>query len=119
MWHSPDHSMAGRIWCLCQAFGAPFLTMHESTLERSDLDEVWCIISRTARFLGLRSMRRMRALLRRSTIGKVGFIQLGWASQGACSSYEASTECTAVSASAGVCERSGDYFGVNLALKTN
>src|SRR6266852_6097016 len=41
MWHSPDHSDGWKDFVeLAKHSGAPFLTMHASTLERSDIDDL-------------------------------------------------------------------------------
>src|ERR1700693_4062078 len=59
---------------LAKASGAPFLTMHSWTLERTELDDMV-----EARWL-------------RAHAGRVGFLQLGWAYQGSMFLCEVSTE---------------------------
>ena len=90
MWHSPDHSDGWKDFVeLAKHCGAPFLTMHASTLERSDLDDLVQHLA-DSRFGGDDDAEDARWL--RQHIGKVGFIQLGWAYQGSMFLYEASTE---------------------------
>ncbi len=90
MWHSPDQSDGWKDFVeLAKHSGAPFLTMHASTLERSDLDDLVQHLA-DARFGGEDDAEDARWL--RQHIGKVGFIQLGWAYQGSMFLYEASTE---------------------------
>jgi hypothetical protein len=90
MWHSPDHSDGWKDFVeLAKHSGAPFLTMHASALAREDLDELVEHLGEP-RFGGGDDVEDARWL--RQYVGKVGFIQLGWAYQGSMFLYEASTE---------------------------
>ncbi len=100
MWHSPDHSDGWKDFVeLAKHSGAPFLTMHASVLERSDLDELVQHLA-DAHFAGKSIPENddhadddaEDARWLRLHVGKVGFIQLGWAYQGSMFLYEASTE---------------------------
>jgi len=74
---------------LAKAAGAPFLTMHPWTLERAELDELIERLSHSEFGEG-EDLEDARWL--RTYVGKVGFVQLGWAYQGSMFLYEASTE---------------------------
>jgi hypothetical protein len=91
MWHSPDSSDGWKDFVeLAKHSGAPFLTMHAWTLERTELDELILHLSEV-HFGGSEDDVEDARWLRQH-VGKVGFIQLGWAYQGSMFLYEASTE---------------------------
>jgi hypothetical protein len=94
MWNSADQSDGWKDFVeLAKHCGAPFLTMHSSALERTDLDDLVQHLA-DARFGGEFSGEDDAEDARwlRQHVGKVGFIQLGWAYQGSMFLYEASTE---------------------------
>ena len=74
---------------LAKSAGAPFLTMHSWKLEREELDE---LVERLAHseFSDGDDVEDARWL--RAHVGKVGFLQLGWAYQGSMFLCESSTE---------------------------
>ena len=110
VWHSPDHSDGWKDFVeLAKHCGAPFLTMHSWTLERAELDELVQHLSEAhlaserfgsehfdpghfdpERFDPEDNVEDARWL--RQHVGKVGFVQMGWAYQGSMFLYEASTE---------------------------
>ena len=74
---------------LAKAAGAPFLTMHSWTLERTELDEMVQRLT-NSEFTDGDDVEDARWL--RAHVGKVGFLQLGWAYQGSMFLCEVSTE---------------------------
>src|ERR1700684_3809281 len=74
---------------LAKAAAAPFLTMHSWTLERKELDEMVQRLT-NSEFTDGDDVEDARWL--RAHIGKVGFLQLGWAYQGSMFLCEVSTE---------------------------
>ena len=74
---------------LAKAAAAPFLTMHSWTLERTELDEMVQRLT-NSEFTDRDDVEDARWL--RAHIGKVGFLQLGWAYQGSMFLCEVSTE---------------------------
>jgi len=74
---------------LAKAAAAPFLTMHSWTLERTDLDEMVQRLT-NSEFTDRDDVEDARWL--RAHVGKVGFLQLGWAYQGSMFLCEVSTE---------------------------
>jgi hypothetical protein len=74
---------------LAKSAGAPFLTMHSWKLEREELDELVERLTHSE-FSDSDDVEDARWL--RAHIGKVGFLQLGWAYQGSMFLCEASTD---------------------------
>ena len=74
---------------LAKASGAPFLTMHSWTLERSELDDMVQRLT-NSEFTDGEDVEDARWL--RAHVGRVGFLQLGWAYQGSMFLCEVSTE---------------------------
>jgi hypothetical protein len=74
---------------LAKSAGAHFLTMHAWTLERSELDEMVERLS-NSEFTDGDDVDDARWL--RAHVGKVGFLQLGWAYQGSMFLCEVGTE---------------------------
>ena len=74
---------------LAKSSGAPFLTMHSWKLERSELDELVQRLS-YSEFTDGDDVEDARWL--RAHVGKVGFLQLGWAYQGSMFLCETSTD---------------------------
>ena len=74
---------------LAKAAGAPFLTMHSWTLERTELDEMVQRLT-NSEFTDGDDVEDARWL--RAHVGKVGSLQLGWAYQGSMFLCEVSTE---------------------------
>jgi hypothetical protein len=74
---------------LAKSAGAPFLTMHSWKLEREELDELVQRLTHSEFSDGddVEDARWLRAHL-----GKVGFLQLGWAYQGSMFLCEVSTD---------------------------
>ena len=80
MWETGDNPDGWKDFVeLAKAAGAPFLTMHSWTLEREELDE---LVERLAHseFSDGDDVEDARWL--RTYVGKIGFLQLGWAYQG-------------------------------------
>jgi hypothetical protein len=74
---------------LAKSAGAPFLTMHSWKLEREELDELVERLSHSE-FSDGDDVEDARWL--RTHVGKVGFLQLGWAYQGSMFLCESSTD---------------------------
>jgi hypothetical protein len=74
---------------LAKLASAPFLTMDDWALDRTELDELVERL-RNADFSNDEDMEEARWL--RTYIAKTGFIQLGWAHQGSIFVYEISTD---------------------------
>jgi len=74
---------------LAKSAGAPFLTMHALTLEREELDDMVQRLS-SSEFSDGDDVEDARWL--RAYVGKVGYLQLGWAYQGTMFLCEISTE---------------------------
>jgi hypothetical protein len=74
---------------LAKSTGAPFVTMHTWTLERDELDDLTQRL-KAAEYLNEEDVEEARWL--RTYVGKIGFVQLGWAYQGCVFVYEAGTE---------------------------
>ena len=74
---------------LAKVGGAPFLTMHAWTLKREELDELLERLS-GSEFADNDDVEDARWF--RAHVGKVGFLQLGWAYQGSMFLCEVSTE---------------------------
>lgn len=74
---------------LAKASAAPFLTMHSWTLERTELDEMVQRLT-NSEFTDGDDVEDARWL--RAHVGRVGFLQLGWAYQGSMFLCEVSTE---------------------------
>jgi len=74
---------------LAKAGSAPFLTMHAWTLKREELDELLERLSHSE-FTDGDDVEDARWF--RTHVGKVGFLQLGWAYQGSMFLCEVSTE---------------------------
>ena len=74
---------------LAKASAAPFLTMHSWTLAKTELDEMVQRLS-NSEFGDSDDVEDARWL--RTHIGRVGFLQLGWAYQGSMFLCEVSTE---------------------------
>ncbi|MHB8214630.1 MAG: hypothetical protein ACYDDS_01000 [Candidatus Sulfotelmatobacter sp.] len=74
---------------LAKTAGAPFLTMHSWKLEREELDELVQRLTHSE-FSDGDDVEDARWL--RAHVGKVGFLQLGWAYQGSMFLCEVSTE---------------------------
>jgi hypothetical protein len=74
---------------LAKSSGAAFLTMHAWTLEREELDGLLERLS-NSEFTDGDDVEDARWF--RSHVGKVGFLQLGWAYQGSMFLCEVSTE---------------------------
>src|ERR1700745_2143955 len=74
---------------LAKSAGAPFLTMHSWKLELQELDELVDRLSHSE-FTDGDDVEDARWL--RAHVGKVGFLQLGWAYQGSMFLCEVSTE---------------------------
>jgi hypothetical protein len=90
MWETGNNPDAWKDFVeLAKSSGAPFLTMHSWKLEREELDELVERLSHSE-FTDGDDVEDARWL--RTHIGKVGFLQLGWAYQGSMFLCEASTE---------------------------
>jgi hypothetical protein len=74
---------------LAKSAGAPFLTMHSWTLDRAELDDLVERLS-NAEFADGDEVEDARWF--RAYVGKVGFLQMGWAYQGTMFVCEVSTE---------------------------
>jgi hypothetical protein len=74
---------------LAKTAGAPFLTMHSWKLEREELDELVERLT-NSEFSDGDDVEDARWL--RAHVGKVGFLQLGWAYQGSMFLCEVSTD---------------------------
>jgi hypothetical protein len=74
---------------LAKTAGAPFLTMHSWKLEREELDELVQRLTHSE-FSDGDDVEDARWL--RAHVGKVGFLQLGWAYQGSMFLCEVSTD---------------------------
>jgi hypothetical protein len=74
---------------LAKASGAPFLTMHSWTLDRPELDELVQRLT-TSEFSDGDDVEDARWL--RAHLGRIGFLQLGWAYQGSMFLCEVGTE---------------------------
>src|SRR5215475_1759980 len=74
---------------LAKSAGALFLTMHSWTLDREELDELVDRLS-NAEFASGDEVEDARWF--RTYVGKVGFLQMGWAYQGTMFLCEVSTE---------------------------
>jgi len=90
MWETGDNPDAWKDFVeLAKAASAPFLTMHSWTLERTELDEMVQRLT-NSEFTDGDDVEDARWL--RAHVGKVGFLQLGWAYQGCVFVYETGTE---------------------------
>jgi hypothetical protein len=91
MWKSGEHDAEG--WKdfveLAKTAGSPFLTMDSWQLEKEELEGMIQRLS-NAEFTSDEDIEDARWL--RTYLGKVGFVQLGFAFQGMMMLYEASTE---------------------------
>jgi hypothetical protein len=74
---------------LAKTAATPFMTMHSWTLERTDLDDLIERLSNGA-FTDADEVEDARWF--RTYVGKVGFLQMGWAYQGSMFICEVSTE---------------------------
>ena len=90
MWRQPD---SGDEWKdfveLAKAAGAPFLTMNDATLSRTDLDT---LINRLKNATFPEDDDIEEAQYLKTQVGKCGFVQLGWPFQGVMFLFELSTE---------------------------
>jgi hypothetical protein len=74
---------------LAKSAGASFLTMHTWALDREELDGLAQRLRETE-YVNEEDLEEARWL--RTSVGKTGFVQLGWAYQGSMFVYEAGTE---------------------------
>ncbi len=90
MWESGANPDAWKDFVeLAKASGAPFLTMHSWSLDRDELDEMVQRLSHSE-FTDGDDVEDARWL--RTHVGKIGYLQLGWAYQGTMFLCEVSTE---------------------------
>src|ERR1700757_1007628 len=90
MWEMEDNPDGWKDFVeLAKAAAAPFLTMHSWVLDRTELDEMVQRLS-SSEFTDTDDVEDARWL--RAHVGKVGYLQLGWAYQGSMFLCEISTE---------------------------
>ena len=90
MWRQPEHADEWKDFVeLAKAAGAPFLTMNDVLLSRTDLDT---LIGRLKNASFPEDDDIEEAQYLKTFVGKTGFVQLGWAFQGVMFLYELSTE---------------------------
>ena len=90
MWEMGDNPDGWKDFVeLAKASAAPFLTMHSWSLAKTELDEMVQRLS-SSEFSDSDDVEDARWL--RTHIGRVGFLQLGWAYQGSMFLCEVSTE---------------------------
>jgi len=90
MWRQPEHGDEWKDFVeLAKRAAAPFLTMNEVTLSRTDLDT---LINRLKNATFPEDDDIEDAQFLKTYVGKTGFVQLGWPFQGVMFLYELSTE---------------------------